>query len=69
MNKTIQQLRERAREHGYIYWWEFPDVHEAVSWMSHCNTFIFNEHGSKSHLLILGDAGVLKIWINMEDKR
>ena len=67
MSKTIIQLREHAHQHGFIYWWEFDK--DVCTWRHQCSELIFNDRGRNSHLLILGFDGVLKIWINMEDKR
>lgn len=69
MYKTIIQLREKADQHGFTYWWEFHKDTYVFDWIYQCKELIFNNRGSNSHLLILGFSGVLKIWINMEDKR
>jgi len=67
MQKSMLQLREKAVQHGYIYWWEFKNPLNTLSWRNQCNTLIFNKGKQYNHLLILGLDGVLKIWINMED--
>lgn len=69
MGKTILQLRDKAHKHGFTYWWEYKDQKHVPDWMYKCNTFVFNNQGQHSHLLVLGFDGVLKIWIDMEDKR
>ncbi len=69
MSKTIIQLREKARQHGFIYWWEFHKDACIDDWMHRCRELVLNNRGRNSHLLVLGLDGVLKIWIDMEDDR
>ena len=67
--KSLLQLRVNAKEHGYAYWWEFYDQQDVISWREHCRTLIFSQNRHRGYLLILGIDGILKIWLNMEDKR
>lgn len=69
MSKSIIQLREKAIEHGFTYWWEFHKDTYVFDWANQCRELVFNDRGRNSHLLVLGFDGVLKIWINMEDER
>ena len=43
MQKSMLQLREKAVQHGYIYWWEFKNPLNTLSWRNQCNTLIFNK--------------------------